>query len=70
MNNDKKTTLIGFIQATLLAGLAAFAYFTGQDMSEQMQNVAASFDWGALILALFSIFTAIKGYFTNKADNK
>jgi hypothetical protein len=66
MNNDKKTTLIGFIQAALIAGLAAFSYFTGFDATDLTGNVSTSGDWGTLILVLFSIFTAIKGYFTNK----
>jgi hypothetical protein len=70
MNNDKKTTLMGFIQAGLIAVLAGFSYFGGADVTAISGQVNSSGDWGALILTLFAIFTFIKGYFTNKPEEK
>ncbi len=68
MNNDKKTTLMGFIQSVLFAGLAGMSYFTGADVTTVSGQVQGAGDWGALILVAISIFSFIKAYFTNKPD--
>lgn len=70
MNNDSKTTLMGFIQAVLFAGLAGFSYFSGADVTQITGQVQGAGDWGALILVLIAVFTFIKGFYTNKKDEK
>jgi len=66
MNNDSKTTLFGFIKSVLIAGLAGFSYFAGADTVDLMTQTQGVGDWGALILLLISIFTFLKGFYTNK----
>jgi hypothetical protein len=68
MNNDKKTTLFGFIQSALLTGLAGFSYFSGMDVTGISGQTSSAGDWGALILVAIAIFSAIKSYYTNKVD--
>lgn len=70
MNNDKKTTLYGFVQSVLIAALAGFSYFGGADVAAVTGQTSAAGDWGALILACVAIFSFVKSYFTNKADKE
>lgn len=67
MNNDKKTTLYGFVQSILIALLGGFSYFSGADAADVINQAKGAGDWGALILVGIAIVSFVKSFYTNKA---
>lgn len=68
MNNEKKTTLYGFVQSVLIAVLGGFSYFSGADATNVISQTRGAGDWGALVLVGIAVFSFIKAYYTNKPD--
>ncbi len=70
MNNDKKTTLFGFVQSLLIALLGGFSFFSGAGAEGVINQARSAGDWGALILVGIAIVSFVKSFYTNKTDSQ
>jgi hypothetical protein len=68
MDNDKKTTLFGFVRSAFITTLSGVAYFGGAALESQISGAESAGDWAALILAAIAGISAVIDFYTNKPD--